>query len=1122
MTEPVAMNTCSSHKTLRAFMDGRMDVTAQQRVIEHMTECVACRNVVLAANDSSAVQGVTRARVRAFPRRMMLFAALLATVAVLVVAFGPMFVEKWDSHRAMGELVDVSHELSTRPLEARLTGGFAYKDAYRIMRGDGKDDRSPAKGALHGVQINLFLRNQHDRTVETLHALAKASLYERKIDVAIDLLRAALRTETDEDDIVAATRNSHDAALLTDFSAALSGDETDGSPSRRYALEAAVRAWALEQTPETAWNRALAMERMEQKRAAMTAWNDYLRLDPSSPWAAEARTRLKGLHGSSPSGSWSDTEPRFENALREADQAAVASIARAFPMQARGRGEDEELSCWANAALAGNVPAAQRCLDRAGMIGEALRANSGECLLLDTVRFIERSARATLLAQAHARYAHGRRAYKANQFQEAGPHFQEAQRLFAASRSPFGVMARLYAANVRSYTQDYAGALKDIRQLLAEYPDRARYRSAYGLACWVSGSARASLGRLSEAREDYEIALGVFSATRETDLSMSMSEMLANVYDLAGNRDDAWRVRRESLRELDQLGGDALRAAQGFGSAARAATREGLIATARFFNDQSIASTSNPVLKAEAYSRSAVLSLDDGDPGSAARYTALAARTAQGIRDLSMREFITSAPEYVRGRCADVEPGQCAEAIRDAIRRNGEHEKLRAVELQLLLSKELLQTGDIARATAALDEAVQIIDEQQRTMTDPQWSDALLDERRGVYRALTSVLAGAGRTDEALLQAERCRARSVSAAFGAAVDVRTTADLARLRAAIPANTSVVFYVLTDERLLTWVLSSTQSQLFTVRPPPDAAETLTRLETTRANDEFVSAVQEASAWLVDPWISSLPASTDAIVFIPDDRLANVPFTALRSGETWLIDRFTPSTAPSLAMYAACVERDRQLRGGEGNLLVVAAADARPELHLEYLPNVMRELAGFRRRSDVTILENQAASRSGFLEAASRASRIHFTTHGIVNQMRPSFSALVLQRGADDDGLLYVHQIAKLRLPHTRMVMIAACGASRAGRSGREGTATIGRAFMAAGVPVVISSTRDIDDAIAAVIVESFYRRVDAGADPATALRETQLSLKRSVAPVDWASMQVMGGIAYRERGKWLAN
>ncbi|HJQ40115.1 MAG TPA: CHAT domain-containing protein [Thermoanaerobaculia bacterium] len=1052
---------------------------------------------------------------------MIFVAAPLAAVAVLSVAVGLTLVETWNRHRTMGDLVDASYELPTRPVEGRLTGGFAHK-VHRIVRGGGGDEHSSANNALRDIQLELSRQNQHDRTVETLHALAKARLYERKIDVAIDLLRTALRKETNEDDIVVATRKSDDAALLTDFSAALSGDDTDDSPSRRYALEGAERAWALKQTPETAWNRALAMERMEQQRAAIGAWNDYLRLDPSSPWAVEARMRLKGLQASSPSDSWSDAKRRFDHALRTADNTALAAIAREFPMQARVRGEDEELSCWANATLSGNAPVATQCLATAKMIGEALRANAGECLLLDTVGFIEHSAGTTLLAQAHSRYALGRSAYKATRFQEAGPHFEEAQRLFAASRSPFGVMARLYGANVRYYTQDYAGALGDIRQLLASYPDRTRYQSAYGLACWLSGSVRTSLGRLSEAREDYETAMGVFSGTREADLSTSMGEMLANVYDLAGNRDDAWRVRRESLRQLDRLRGDASRAAQSLGSAARAATREGLIATARFFNDQSIVSTSNPVLKAEAYGRSVVLSLDDGDTGGAARYAALAARTAQEITDLTLRAFITSAPEFVRGRCAAIAHAQCAEAIREAIRRNGEHEKLRAVELQLLLSRELLQTGDIAHATAALDEAIRVIDEQQRAMTNPQWSDALLDERRGVYRALTSVLAGAGRTDEALLQAERCRARSVSAAFGTAVDVKSTADLARLQAAIPANTSVVFYVLTDEQLLTWVLSSARSRLFAVPTPPDAAETLLRLETSRTNDEFVSAVQRASAWLVDPWISSLPASSDAVVFIPDDRLANVPFTALRSGEKWLIDRLTLSTAPSLAMYAACVQRDRQLRRAGGNLLVVAAPSARPELHLEFLPNAMRELAGFRGRSDVTILENQSASRSGFLEAASRASRIHFSTHGIVNQMRPSFSALVLQRGADDDGLLYVHEIAKLRLPHTRMVMIAACGASRAGRSGREGTATIGRAFMAAGVPVVISSTRDLDDAITAVIVESFYRRVDAGADPATALRETQLSLKGRVAPVDWASLQVMGGIAEKERGKWLAN
>ena len=55
------------------------------------------------------------------------------------------------------------------------------------------------------------------------------------------------------------------------------------------------RAWSMEQSPEIAWNRALARELLEQKQEAIAAWNEYLKLDSDSAWAREARGRIADL-----------------------------------------------------------------------------------------------------------------------------------------------------------------------------------------------------------------------------------------------------------------------------------------------------------------------------------------------------------------------------------------------------------------------------------------------------------------------------------------------------------------------------------------------------------------------------------------------------------------------------------------------------------------------------------------------------------------------------------------------------------------------------------------------------------------------------------------------------------
>ena len=57
------------------------------------------------------------------------------------------------------------------------------------------------------------------------------------------------------------------------------------SDSATLAARAAERAWSLRHTPETAWNRAVALDTPE-------AWRDYLALDETSDWAREAQAHL--------------------------------------------------------------------------------------------------------------------------------------------------------------------------------------------------------------------------------------------------------------------------------------------------------------------------------------------------------------------------------------------------------------------------------------------------------------------------------------------------------------------------------------------------------------------------------------------------------------------------------------------------------------------------------------------------------------------------------------------------------------------------------------------------------------------------------------------------------------
>jgi hypothetical protein len=155
--------------------------------------------------------------------------------------------------------------------------------------------QNPANASLltaaAGVQRSVAAR----RTAANLHASGVANLLLGNDDAAIDTLHEALLAESGQRAVPAAISESDDVPLLNDLSAALSNramNKRRPIPDAVEAVRCADRAWRIGRTPEAAWNRAVAVEALNGRGHAMSAWHDYLAIDQTSPWAAEARRRM--------------------------------------------------------------------------------------------------------------------------------------------------------------------------------------------------------------------------------------------------------------------------------------------------------------------------------------------------------------------------------------------------------------------------------------------------------------------------------------------------------------------------------------------------------------------------------------------------------------------------------------------------------------------------------------------------------------------------------------------------------------------------------------------------------------------------------------------------------------
>jgi tetratricopeptide (TPR) repeat protein len=205
--------------------------------------------------------------------------AMLAAVAAVVLAVR--LTSRLGSHPDLfiSQVIDASG--SARYFEGRLSGGFPYHPIQSVTRGP---EQSSRETALRALVDSLQVEAQRDAAGEARHALGIAQLQLGDVDAAVATLDRI-------------TGDARSPAVRSDLAVALisRGRATGSTADFARASDEAGRA--VKDNPallEARFNYALALE-LSGSSTAREAWQDYLHrdTDPSSPWAAEARSHLQ-------------------------------------------------------------------------------------------------------------------------------------------------------------------------------------------------------------------------------------------------------------------------------------------------------------------------------------------------------------------------------------------------------------------------------------------------------------------------------------------------------------------------------------------------------------------------------------------------------------------------------------------------------------------------------------------------------------------------------------------------------------------------------------------------------------------------------------------------------------
>jgi CHAT domain-containing protein len=1009
----------------------------------------------------------------------------LVPAAALLLVLGPTIVHR-SNREPEAAVSDLAHAFrGRRYVEPRLQG-FAYAPLATSAHGPSAKVYNPdVLIAAAGVREQAAQRS----TPASLAALGVAHLVVAETDRAVDALEEA------------AALAPGDGSIQSDLAAAylVRGRASERPDDLSQALEAAARAADLEpRLREASFNRALALEALSLWGEARRGWEDYLRRDPSSGWADEARTRLKALP-----------------AARERTAASPSALLDDL--------DAVLLPTWADAHLRGEAAAARTALDQASARADALQRLNGESLGQGAVAAIEAAyaagdvARLRAAARGHRLCGEGRRAYAAGLFREADRFFADARDRLRECRSPYADWATLRLAAAQFQLGDMDASWESLDELWkrrrAQSPlVTARLRRLKGLIRARRGDLAASLG-------EYRAALAGLAHGPADDDTVALRFLVAENLDLLGERTEAWRHWVSALQDLPRVR-DTRQWIARLLETALGCLRQGRPRAALHFMNAILQDAGEGLqdrTKAESYIHRARMRWQIGNRAAAQQDLAsgagwLAKAEEQAAQPRLRAELLTARGEIL----ASGQPTAAVAALSEVLQfYEADQARWRLSAVHLARGRALVQAGELDLAEQDFLDGISIAEAQRSPMDGEQLRISFFALTGELFTELLALTTQRG-TDPSLsfAIAERARARAL---LDRSQEARTLdAQAAILR--LPPDTLLVTYAVLPGRLLVWRLSSAGCESW--------VEAVTSGEMARLVAAFHRELgtdgepSPAAERLYDLLVRRALADSSAttLVVVPDGVVHAVSFPALldRGTGRYLVEDRAVLLSPSATLFCRSSATARPSPGPRKVLVVgapeVEAEDSRALPALPFARDEARAVAKAYPGAD--LLLGADATKPAFLELAARSEVVHFAGHARANGGAPFLSRLLLAPlpGAPGSGSLSVQEIARASFPRTRLVVLGACSTGAGPVFAGEGPISLARPFLAAGVSTVVASLWDVEDRAARQQLQSLHLYLAGGATPAQALRAAQLDMLASSdpslrRPAAWGAFEV---------------
>lgn len=1034
-----------------------------------------------------------------------------------------------------------------RPVEARVSGlGYA---PLLTMRGGSASQVDEQTRDLAGRLLLEAARN--DPGPRTQQALGRFYLANHEYDNAIHQFEQALQSTPAD----AQLHSDLGAAYLERGKAELSDQQSGkGLEDLGKSIEEIDRALELDGSlNEALYNRALAHQYMPLPQQAADDWRKYLEKDSTSPWAEEAKRNLKLLEEKKNDRSRNEqnTLENFLNAYRQGDDEAAwklytrshnssgNAITKALLDSGLGQGDDATQSFGA--------------LNYLGQL-ETRRANDAYTSDLSKLYAAASSPKRAILSQARAEVKKGYELFRQNRIADSMELFETARGRFAQVGDEGEALAADYAIAHGAAVQPDIKRGLDILARIMPVCEAKNYRWLLAQCLGELAHLQLNLNHYSEAIDESSRALHLAEEMQDWNGTSDSLVQVAGIHSLSNDEERSFDFLRRSLALDDRK--DAQHNWGTYIAISFNYTAMGLYRAS--FDCQQEALQLALGIKIPLYlSRS---------------YLYLGLTYGQlKLYDEAIRHVQLA---YQQGLpLANERSGQNMMAMAwlklgDLYRLSGDQPHAQQAYDESLCLYDVLEfphysyaghkgkflsylaEQNDAQAAQELPVVLNLFEENRAKILDERQRSFFFDKEQDVYDlAIAFTSSRMGDSQRAFEYSESCRARSLRDMIRNGAQVMKGDDglnlrvpggveplkLAEIQERLPDDAQILQYAVLKDQLLVWHLSKSG---FTARTVEINAETLaqTVAEVQRRITSLDEADRDGAAnglrklydLLIKP-VEGLLEHDKLLCIVPDKSLHYVPFNALISTASgkYLVEDYRLVTSSSSSVFIDCTEAARKAGAPREERLLAVGNPSFDRLAYPQLRSLTAAVREAERSAEYyqpasRVLVNEQA-QAGIVKAElARSDVAHFAAHYLIDPRSSLSSRLLLAKrqggGAPANDSLEASEVYRMKLTHTRLIVLSACQTGIERQYGGEGAISFARPFIVAGVPVVVASLWEVDSDPTSDMMIAFHRHRQRDHLPtAEALRRAQLEMiqnenTRYRNPYYWAAFQTIGGDA----------